>query len=141
MLHFERQGQCYTDRGIYAVSQRFHFKASLSESTLPEMLHSIERFRVPGVIEARNSDTTKHIYIREGYVLHAASSDRSDSLGDYLVREGRITAEDYEQLSRAIRSSNQRLGVLLLKRRLLTPEQVLQTIREHIQAIVGSLCF
>lgn len=105
------------------------------------MLHSIERFRVPGVIEARNAETTKHVYIREGYVIHAASSDRSDSLGDHLVRVGKISAEDYEQLSRSVRSANQRLGVLLLQRKLLTPQEVLRSIREHIEEIVWSLFF
>jgi hypothetical protein len=105
------------------------------------MLYSIERFRVPGVIEARNEDTTKHVYIRDGYVIHAASSDRRDSLGEHLVREGNVSAEEYEQLSQTLRSANQRLGVLLLRRGLLTPDEVLRAIREHIEEIVWSLFF
>ena len=105
------------------------------------MLYSIERFRVPGVIEARNSDTTKHVYLRDGYVIHASSTDRGDSLGDYLVREKKISAEEYSQLSQALATSNQRLGVLLLRRKLLTPEEVLESIRAHIEAIVWSLFF
>ncbi len=127
--------------GATTLSQRFHFQASLTESTLPEMLYSIERFRVPGVIEARNADTTKHVYIRDGYVIHAASSDRRDSLGDYLVRQDKITAELYKQLTNELRSATQRLGVLLLKRRLLTPDAVRRAIREHIAEIVWSLFF
>ncbi len=123
------------------VSQRFHFKASLSESTLPEMLYSIHRFRVPGVIEARNAQTTKHIYIREGYVIHAASTDREDSLGAHLVRQGKVTEDQYKQLSQELQNAGQRLGVLLLKRRLLTPDAVRRAIREHIAEIVWSLFF
>ncbi len=123
------------------MSQRFHFKASLAESTLPEMLYSIQRFRVPGVIEARNEETTKHVYLREGYVIHAASSDRKDSLGEHLVRQGGLTPAQYAELSRDLRESKERLGVLLLKRRLLTPAAVLEAIREHIEEIVWSLFF
>lgn len=123
------------------MSQRFHFKASLTESTLPEMLYSIERFRVPGVIEARNAESTKHVYIRDGYVIHAASSDRADSLGEHLVRQEKVTRDEYKQLSQTLRSANQRLGVLLLRRGLLTPDEVLCAIREHIEEIVWSLFF
>ncbi len=123
------------------MSQRFHFKASLAESTLPEMLSSIERFRVPGVIEARNADTTKHVYIRDGFVIHAASSDRADSLGEYLVRQGRLSADQYQRVTKELRTANERLGVLLLKRKLLTPHEVRSAIREHISEIVWSLFF
>ncbi len=123
------------------MSQRFHFRASLAESTLPEMLYSIHKFRVPGVIEARNEDTTKHVYLREGYVIHAASSDRKDSLGEHLVRQGKVTSAQYAELSQEVRATRERLGVLLLKRRLLTPNAVLDAIREHIEEIVWSLFF
>ncbi len=134
-------GNAILNARVATVNQRFHFKASLSDSTLPEMLHSIERFRVPGVIEARNEETTKHVYIRDGYVIHAASSDRADSLGDHLVREGKISTEAYAEVSAALQSSNQRLGVLLLKMKLLTPAEVLHSIKEQIEAIVWSLFF
>lgn len=123
------------------MSQRFHFKASLAERTLPEMLNSIERFRVPGVIEARNATTTKHVYIRDGYVIHAASTDRADSLGEYLLRQEILSPEEYRHLSQTLRTANQRLGVLLVRRNLLTPEQVQRAIREHIEEIVWSLFF
>lgn len=123
------------------MSQRFHFKASLAERTLPEMLNSIERFRVPGVIEARNETTTKHVYIRDGYVIHAASTDRADSLGEYLLRQEILSPEEYRHLSKTLRTANQRLGVLLVRRNLLTPEQVQRAIREHIEEIVWSLFF
>ena len=126
------------DRGL---SHRFQYQASLAESTLPEMLCTIERFRVAGLIEARNRDTTKRVYIRDGYVIHAASSDRSDSLGEFLLRQGRLSPEQYTTLSQAVRTSNQRLGVLLLRSSLLTPEAILAAIREHIEEIVWSLFF
>lgn len=105
------------------------------------MLNSIERFRVPGVIEARNATTTKHVYIRDGYVIHAASTDRADSLGEYLLRQEILSPEEYRHLSQTLRTANQRLGVLLVRRNLLTPEQVQRAIREHIEEIVWSLFF
>lgn len=118
---------------------RFRYQASLAETTLPEMLCTVERFRVPGVLEARNRETTKHVYVRDGYIVHAASSDRRDSLGAYLVRKGGLSEAQRDRLSQVRGSSNQRLGVLLLQEDLATPAAVRRAIQEHIEQIVWSL--
>ena len=39
----------------------------------------------------------KRVFIREGNVVHATSSDRDDSLGAYLQRTGKITAEQFAE--------------------------------------------
>lgn len=118
---------------------RFRYQASLAETTLPEMLCTIERFRVPGVVEARNREATKHVYVRDGHIVHAASSDRRDRLGEYLVRRGTLSREQCDRLSRIRDDSNQRLGVLLLKESLATPAAIRAAIQEHIEQIVWSL--
>ena len=59
----------------------FEYRADLSETALPEMLYAVERFQVPGVIEAQRDGVTKRVYVREGYVVHASSTDRKDSSG------------------------------------------------------------
>lgn len=117
------------------------YRGDLSETTLPEMLSSIDRFRVPGIIQARNEDVVKRVYLRDGYVIHAASSYEADRLGDFLVRAGKLSAADLEALSRARASSNQRLGVLMIERGLLPPREVREAIQQHIEEIVWSLFY
>ena len=151
------QARCYTRRR-FGVSQnlpaqpsrdslepivtpKFKYRGNLAETTLPEMLHTIERFKVPGVIEARRGALIKRVYIRDGYIIHASSTDREDSLGAYLLRTKTVPEEALESVSRLRQSSNKRLGVLLVERGLLAPGEVLQAIREHIVAIVWSLFY
>jgi hypothetical protein len=123
------------------VTPKFKYRGNLAETTLPEMLYTIDRFRVPGVIEVRRGGLIKRVYIRDGYIIHASSSNREDSLGAYLLREETVPREALESLVRLRQSSNKRLGVLLVERGILAPGEVFEYIREQIEAIVWGLFY
>jgi hypothetical protein len=123
------------------VTQKFKYRGSLDETTLPEMLYTIDRYRVPGVVEARRGGVVKRVFIRDGYIIHASSSDRRDSLGAFLKRAGTVEEKDLESLTRARETSNKRLGVLVIERGILPPATVLESIRQQIEEIVWSLFY
>ena len=123
------------------VKTSYKYRGDLSETTLPEMLYTIDRFHVPGLVEAKQGRVIKRVYLRAGYVIHASSTDRSDSLGAHLLKKRSIREEILEELATERRHSNKRLGVMLLERGLLSPAQVLRAIREQIEAIVWSLFY
>ena len=124
--------------------KKFQYRGNLAETTLPEMLYTIDRFRVPGVVQAshdRDQQVVKRVFIRDGYVVHASSTDRNDSLGVYLRRTGRITLEQFERLARAREQTTKRFGTLLVEERLLSPREVFAAIREQVEGIVWSLFY
>jgi hypothetical protein len=123
------------------VKSSYKYRGDLAKTTLPEMLYTIDRFHVPGVVEARRDRVIKRVYVRAGYVIHASSTDRRDSLGAHLLDKRSVRAEVLEELSTERRHSNKRLGVMLLERGLLSPAQVLRAIREQIEAIIWSLFY
>lgn len=123
------------------MSQRLKYRGNLAETTLPEMLYTIDRFRVPGIIEARRKGVVKRVYTRDGYIIHASSSDRQDSLGFHLRREGKLSQQDLASITKERKSSNKRFGVLLIERGNLSSVEVLTAIRRQIEAIVWSLFY
>jgi len=123
------------------VSPKFKYRGNLADTTLPEMLHTIDRFRVPGVIEVRRGGLIKRVYIRDGYIIHASSTDREDSLGAYLMRAEILPRDALESVGRLRETSNKRLGALLIERGMLPPDEVFESIRNQIEAIVWSLFY
>lgn len=123
------------------MTRKFQYRATLAETSLPEMLQTIGRFKVPGVIEATSGRITKRVFLRDGYVIHAASNDRGDSLGEHLVRDGKLSAAEHRRVAEARQKGERRFGVLLLEQRLLTPAEVNEAIRKQIEAIVWSLFY
>jgi hypothetical protein len=105
------------------------------------MLQTIDRFRVAGVIEAKNGQAVKRVFLRDGYVIHASSTDLADSLGEHLVRDGKLSAAEHRRIAEVRAKGQRRFGVLLLEQRLLTPADVNEAIRKHIEEIVWSLFY
>lgn len=123
------------------MSEKFKYRGNLADTTLPEMLYTINRFRVPGVIEAAQGDVSKRVYVRDGYVIHASSTDRGDSLGSYLRRLEAVSKKGLDDVILEREITNKKLGVLLVEKGLLPPAQAYKAIREQIEAIVWSLFY
>ncbi len=121
------------------VEHSFQYRGDLSQTALPEILYTIHRFQVPGVIEASRDGMLKRIYIKEGNVVHASSSDREDSLGTWLLRSGTLTQEVFDETMSERERLNKRYGVLLVERGILSPADIYKAIRQQIEAVVWSL--
>ena len=123
------------------VENSFQYRGDLSQTALPEILYTIDRFQVPGVIEASRDGVIKQVYIKEGNVVHATSTDRADSLGSYLQRSGVLSPDVYLETMRERERTQKRYGVLLIERGLLSPSEVYRAIRKQIESIVWSLFY
>jgi two-component system, OmpR family, response regulator len=122
-------------------ARSFQYRGDLAEAGLAEILYSIDRFQVPGVIQAERAGVVKDVYLKEGRIVHASSSDVADGLGDFLFRGGQITAEEHARMMRLRAEADRRLGELLVEEGLLTPGAVHDAIRQQVEAIVWSLFY
>jgi hypothetical protein len=120
--------------------KRSQYNGELGQTALPEMLYTIYQHRVPGMIECRRDSILKRVYLRDGAVTCATSTDRQDSLGMFLRETRRITAEQFT-LTDKIRtaSPDKRHGELLIEHGVLSPAQLYEAIQEQIRSVVWSL--
>lgn len=122
------------------AENEFVYRGDLAETPLPEMLATIHRYGVPGVMEFSRGEETKRICFVDGDVIFATSSNREESLGDFLLAEGRITKAQYRISSdELIRSPGKRHGTILVQMGFLRPDELGAAVREQIQAILWSL--
>ena len=116
------------------------YQSDLAQTPLPEILVTIHRHRAPGVIECRrNDDEVKHIFLDQGQIIFASSNRVSDSLGDKLLRDGRITREQYDESVERLKASGKRQGTILAEMKVLEPRDLFVAVREQIQEIVWSI--
>jgi hypothetical protein len=122
------------------LERPYHYRGDLRQTALPEMLAMIHRTRVAGVIEASYGEFTKKVWLENGYVVHASSSDLADSLGGFLRAAGKLTDGQFQAaMQQRGQTEGRRLGEILIEQGALTPAQVYQAIREHAEGIVWSL--
>jgi hypothetical protein len=116
-----------------------HYRGDLRTTALPEMLAVIHQIRVSGVVEATSGEFSKRIFLESGYVVHASSSDIADSLGSYLRSSGRLSDGQFNAAMQKRAGGQRRLGEVLIEQGLLSPAQVYEAIREHVENIIWSL--
>ena len=121
-------------------SDEFVYKSDLEKTPLPEILATVNRYGVPGVLEVSHDDVVKRVYLFEGDIIFATSTDRNESLGDYLVRSGEITEAELQQSSDELaKSPGARHGEILVKMGLLDREKLGSAVRKQVQSILWSL--
>ncbi len=121
------------------MGNTFQYRETLEDTALSEMLATIYRHKVPGRIEITRDDVVKRIYINEGNVIHASSTDRADRLGAHLYRIGKLSRKQLVETMRHREESGKRHGQLLIEEGLLSPGELYEAIRGQMESIVWSV--
>lgn len=115
------------------------FQGPLAENPLPEVLHKIYCYRVPGVLTVSGVLGSKQVYISGGEVIFASSSLASDRLGEFLLARGTITQDHYDESVRILKATGKRQGAILVEMGVLQPRDLYRAVKEQVVAIVWSL--
>jgi hypothetical protein len=121
-------------------SDEFVYRSDLEKTPLPQILATVNRYGVPGVLEVVRDEVVKRVFLLEGDIIFATSTDRSESLGDYLVRSGEITEAQLQESSEKLANSpGARHGEILVNMGILRRERLGAAVRKQVQAILWSL--
>ncbi len=122
------------------VSEEFVFRGDLESDSLPEILATIHRHGVPGVLECTREDVSKSVYFATGDIIFATSTDREESLGESLLRDKLITEDQLRLSSDELkRTPGRRHGTVLVQMGFLEPHELGAAVRKQVQSIVWSL--
>lgn len=103
---------------------------------LAEVLVKIHRYRAPGRVDCKRGEEVKRIYLDHGQIVFATTNQLAESLGDKLLREGRINRRQYEESVTRARETGNRHGSTLVEMKLLSPEELFTAVRGQIEEII-----
>ncbi|MGN6109056.1 MAG: J domain-containing protein [Kofleriaceae bacterium] len=92
-----------------------------------------------GRIAFRRDGVEKVVFFDQGRPVFASSSEARDRMGELLVREGKITAAQYERCQAVVAESGRRMGEILVDFGYLKRRELLPAVRRHVEDIVYSL--
>ena len=113
-------------------------KGNLSELPLPDILQHLRLSTATGILSLVSGGARKALYVKDGRVVFASSNLPNDRLGEILIREGKITVEDYEASIKAI-SKRKRQGKVLVEMGALSPKDLWEGVQFQVQEIVYSI--
>lgn len=115
------------------------YQTDIANTPLPEILITVHRYKAPGMVECRRGNEQKEIYLDRGQIIFATSNQVRDSLGDKLLRDGKITQEQYDESVRLLLSTGKRQGTILTEMDVIASDDLFAALREQILDVVWSV--
>jgi len=92
-----------------------------------------------GRVGFRRDDVETVVYFDHGRPVFASSNEPRDRMGELLLREGKITAAQYERCQAVVAESGRRMGEILVDLGYLKRRELLPAVRRHVEDLVYSL--
>jgi hypothetical protein len=109
-------------------------QGDFSQLGLPEILDYLKTTSKTGVLVVRNGTMTKTLHFKDGVVVFATSNIPEERFGDMLLREGRITPDQFQQASLKV-ARGRRLGKILVEMKAITPKELWSEVRNQVAEI------
>ena len=113
-------------------------EGDLSAIQLPDLLSFVAMIRRTGKLIVRNLSLERAIHWKEGEILFATSNSHEHSLGQFLLRNGKISQQEYEESLRRL-TPQSRHGKLLVQMGALSPTDLWWGVKNQGLEIIYSL--
>jgi len=120
------------------MSEKPILQGDLSKIQLPDVLSFVSMIRESGRLMVRRGPLERNIHWKEGEIVFANSSSPEHSLGQFLLRNGKITTEQYEESKRRV-TPQLRHGKLLVQMGAISPKDLWWGVKNQVQEIIYSL--
>jgi hypothetical protein len=114
------------------------FRGPLAQLPLPEILQYLSNSGATGILSMVSGGARKAIFVRNGRVVFGSSNLPNDRLGEILIRDGKITAEEYEASVKAI-ARGKRQGKVLVEMGAISPKDLWEGVQFQVREIVLSV--
>lgn len=117
------------------MSEELSIQGTLSETTVPDLFRSLIRSNETAIVSLEGLGRTDVIYVNEGKIIFASSTDADMGLGEVLLRGGELNLNQYNQASERL-VSPRRFGALIVELGFLRPEDLSRAVERQASAIV-----
>jgi hypothetical protein len=113
-------------------------QGDLSRIQLPDVLSFLAMIRGSGKLVLGHDELERTIHWKEGEIVFATSNSPEHSLGQFLLRNGKITQEQYEESKRRV-TPQMRHGKILVQMGAISPKDLWWGVKHQVLDILYSL--
>jgi curved DNA-binding protein CbpA len=127
-----------TDSNLIVGLEKMALAGLLRFYKLPDILLDLQRSDTTGVLEFTNGPICKRIYIKNGVMVFATSNQEEDRLEEILLKNGKITLDQYYQVD-ILKKEGKSLGKALVELGYLKPKELIWAVKHQAEEIILSL--
>lgn len=114
------------------------FAGNLKTVSLTDVFQLVFTTKKSGVLSVSKSKSARRIFFKEGMLVYASSNDRQDLFGNLLLKKGRISKVELENILNS-QKDGKKIGALLVEQNLFTREEIFDCLRMQIEEVVYGL--
>jgi curved DNA-binding protein CbpA len=111
----------------------------IEDFKLADTLYGLKMGEKTGILDFQTGTVLRTIYLKKGDIIFSASNLDSEHLGERLVKEGKITLEQLQDIVKEMKDTDQRMGRVLVSRRILKPNDIWRMVRKQAEEIILNL--
>ncbi len=120
------------------ANQEITLNGEPSTISIPQVFHAISISGTTGIFIWQQGSREKKVYIHQGRIVFASSNQKTERLGEILVRNGWVRAADYIKASSKV-GDKKRLGQILIDMGALNKEDIKTGVIEQVREIIYNL--
>jgi hypothetical protein len=113
-------------------------EGDLSKIHLPDVLSFVAMIRANGKLVLQRDDLDRTLVWKDGEIVFAMSNSTEHSLGQFLLRNGKINQEQYEESKRRV-TTHTRHGKVLVQMGAISPKDLWWGVKNQALEIIYSL--
>ncbi|HVE71824.1 MAG TPA: DUF4388 domain-containing protein [Thermoanaerobaculia bacterium] len=113
-------------------------QGDLAKIQLPDVLSFVSMIRETGKLVVTRAQLERTIHWKDGEIVFASSSSPEHSLGQFLLRNGKITNDQYEESKRRV-TPQTRHGKLLVQMGAISPKDLWWGVKNQVLEIIYSI--
>jgi len=121
-----------------APGPRLTRDGDIRSSTIPGLFHELSASRATGLLNVTDGDIRKSIQFKNGEILFASSNQRDDRFNQYLLTQGIVSLTHLMKALEVMVATRDRLGEVLIRYKILTPEEVEKYVKAQVCEIAYS---
>ena len=107
--------------------------------SVSDLLQFLEAGRKTGTLKIARATIIKEIYLENGSIVGSKSNDPKELLGQVLLQYGKIAEDQLQAAMEIQRESGGKLGVILVERGFVTPDDVMEALKTRTLEIIYDL--
>jgi hypothetical protein len=120
------------------MTENHILEGDLSRIQLPDVLSFLSMIRGSGKLVLVHERMERSIYWKDGEIVFASSNSPEHSLGMFLLRNGKITQQQYDESKRRVTATT-RHGKLLVQMGAISPKDLWWGVKNQALEIIYSL--
>ncbi|HPJ66442.1 MAG TPA: hypothetical protein PLQ82_10905 [Desulfobacteraceae bacterium] len=123
------------------IDGRIFFGSMIEEVPLIFFLYAIYINQTTGVGLIKSDEVSKKFVFRKGNIVFAASSSKKNRIGNYILKRKLLTAEELDRQAVEAKNKKKKLGIQLVEKGYLSSKALKEILTLQIQEIIANSLF